>query len=160
MKQILCASTLQIWVLEFKTYFNLRNCCETGPGNDGLFAEIQTRSHTYHTKLSRMCFRILILLNCNFTHLRCLMILWLYGNKLLIIYSLTLSAPNFRRHLSSVFFFFLIFTNYCLERRLCVRLKDWISNSVDPDETANRAVSSGSMLFVKTYYYRLGQWKS
>ena len=75
MKQILCASTLQISVLEFKTYFNLRNCCETGPGNDGLFAEIQTRSHTYHTKLSRMCFRILILLNCNFTHLRCLMIL-------------------------------------------------------------------------------------
>ena len=49
---------------------------------------------------------------------------------------LTLSAPNFGRHLSSVFilcvcvggggvvFFIIILTNYCLERRLYVKLKD------------------------------------
>ena len=35
-----------------------------------------------------------------------------------------------------------------------------MSNSVDPDETAHWAVSSGSMLFVKVYYYRLWQEKS
>ena len=59
---------------------------------------------------------------------------------------LPLSAPNFRRHLSSAFFFFfLILTNYRLERRLYVKLKDWMSNSIDPDET----VHSGSMLFAK-----------
>ena len=43
---------------------------------------------------------------------------------------LTLSLPNFRRHLLSVFCgFFEI--NYCLERGLYVKLKDWTSNSVD-----------------------------
>ena len=31
---------------------------------------------------------------------------------------------------------FFILTNYRLERRLYVKLKDWISNSVDQDETA------------------------
>ena len=66
---------------------------------------------------------------------------------------LTLSAPNFRRQMSSAFFFIL--TN-CLY----VKLKDWMSNSVDPDETAHWAVSSGSMMFAKAYYYRLWQWKS
>ena len=71
---------------------------------------------------------------------------------------LTLSAPNFRRHLSSAFFYIL--TNYRLERRLYVKLKDWMPNSIDPDETAHWAVSSGSMLFAKAYYYRLWQWKS
>ena len=35
---------------------------------------------------------------------------------------LTLSASNFRRHLSSAFYFIL--TNYRLERRLYVKLKD------------------------------------
>ena len=37
----------------------------------------------------------------------------------------------------AVCFFFLILTNYRLERRLYVKLKDWMSNSVDPDETAH-----------------------
>ena len=46
---------------------------------------------------------------------------------------LTLSVPNFRQHLSSAFF---ILTNYRLERRLYVKLKDLMSNSIDPDETA------------------------
>ena len=31
--------------------------------------------------------------------------------------------------------FFFISTNYRLERRSYVKLKDWMSNSVDPDET-------------------------
>ena len=48
---------------------------------------------------------------------------------------------------------FFSLTNYRLERSLYVKLKDWISNSVDPDETAH------SMLFAKVYYYRLWQWK-
>ena len=43
---------------------------------------------------------------------------------------------------------FLILTNYRLERRLYVK-KDWMSNNLDPDETAHWAVSSGSMLFAK-----------
>ena len=55
---------------------------------------------------------------------------------------------------------FFILTNYRLERRLYVKLKDWMSSSVDPDETAHWAVSSGSVLFEKAYYYRLWQWKS
>ena len=37
-------------------------------------------------------------------------------------------------------------------------MKDWTSNSIVPDEIW--AVSSGSMLFAKAYYYRLWQWKS
>ena len=45
--------------------------------------------------------------------------------------------------------FVFILTNYRLERRLHVKLKDWMSNSVDPDETAHWAVSSGSMLLQK-----------
>ena len=48
--------------------------------------------------------------------------------------------------------------NYRLES-LCEKLKDWMSNSVDPDETAQWAVSSGSTLFAKAYYYRLWQWE-
>ena len=79
------------------------------------------------------------------------------GNDKLLWVGLTLSVPNFRRHLSSAFFFFIL-TNYRLERRLYVKLKDWMSNSVDPDETAQ--VSSGSMLFEKAFYHRLWQWKS
>ena len=63
---------------------------------------------------------------------------------------LTLSVPNFRRHLSSAFF---ILTNFRLERRLYVKSKDWMSNSVDPDETAHWAVSFGSMLFAKAYSF-------
>ena len=53
--------------------------------------------------------------------------------------SLTLSVPNFRRHLSYVFFFFFFFflTNCPLERDSYVKLKDRMSNSVDPDETAH-----------------------
>ena len=39
-------------------------------------------------------------------------------------------------------------TNYRLERYIYVKLKDWMSNSVDPDETAHWAVSSGCMLDV------------
>ena len=63
--------------------------------------------------------------------------------------------------LSSVFFIlFFILTNYRLERRLYVKLKDWMSNSVDQHETAHWAVSSGSMLFAKAYYDRMWQWKS
>ena len=72
-------------------------------------------------------------------------------------FKLTLSVPNFRRHLSSAIF---ILANYRSERRLYVKLKNWMSNSVDPDETAHWAVSSGSMLFAKAYYYCLWQWKS
>ena len=52
-------------------------------------------------------------------------------------------------------FFFFFLPNYRLERRLYVKLKDWMSNSVDSDETAQWAVSSGSVLFAKAYYYRL-----
>ena len=55
---------------------------------------------------------------------------------------------------------FFILTNYRLERRPYVKLKNWMSNSVDPDETAHWAVSIGSVLFAKAYYYRLWQWKS
>ena len=66
--------------------------------------------------------------------------------------------PSFRRHLSSASCFIL--TNCRLERLLYVKLKDWLSNSVDPDDTAQWAVSSGSMLFAKAYYCRLWQWKS
>ena len=69
----------------------------------------------------------------------------------------TLWVPKFRWHLSSAFF---IISNYRLERHLYVKLKDWMSNSLDPDETAHWAVSSGSMLFTKAYYYCLWQWKS
>ena len=63
---------------------------------------------------------------------------WKYvrGVRVLTVRSfdfLSLSAPNFRRHLSSAFF---ILTNYRLERRLYVKLIDRMSNSVDPDETA------------------------
>ena len=50
---------------------------------------------------------------------------------------------------------FFILTNYRLKRCLYVKLKDWMSNSVDPDETTHWAVSSGFMLFAKAYYYRL-----
>ena len=39
------------------------------------------------------------------------------------------------------FFFFFIFTNYRLERSLYVKLKDRMSNSVDPDETAHNEPS-------------------
>ena len=49
---------------------------------------------------------------------------------------------------------FFILINYRLERRLYIKLKDWMSNSVDPDETAHWAVSSGSMLFAEAYYFR------
>ena len=44
------------------------------------------------------------------------------------------SAPNFRRQLSSALFFL---TNYRLERSLYVKLKDWMSNRVNLDETAH-----------------------
>ena len=51
---------------------------------------------------------------------------------------------------------FVVCSNYRLERRLFVKLKGWMSNSIDPDETAQ----SGSMLFAKAYHYRQWQWKS
>ena len=53
--------------------------------------------------------------------------------------------------------FIFILTNYCLERCLYVKLKDCMSNCVDPEETAHGAVSPGSMLFAKAYYYC--QWQ-
>ena len=37
--------------------------------------------------------------------------------------------------MSSAFFFFK--TNYHLERSLYIKLKEWMSNSADPDETAH-----------------------
>ena len=46
---------------------------------------------------------------------------------------LTLSVPNFRRHLSSAFLL------YRLKRSLYVKLKNLMSSSVDPDETAHRS---------------------
>ena len=51
---------------------------------------------------------------------------------------------------------FFILTNCRLERRLYVKLKDWMSNSVDQDETAQWAVSSGSMLFAKPIFIACG----
>ena len=80
----------------------------------------------------------------------------------LLLSFLTLSVPNFGRHLSFAFFFFFFFNKLSFERRLYVKLKDWMSNSIDPDETAHWAVSSGSMLFAKAYYiyHRLWQWES
>ena len=52
--------------------------------------------------------------------------------KLMSVLKLTFSLPNFRRHLSSVFLFIIIIiiiiinilTNYRLEQRLYVTLKD------------------------------------
>ena len=49
-----------------------------------------------------------------------------------VIRTLTLSLPNFRRHCRLLFFF-----NYRLKRSLYVKLKDGMSNNVDPDETAH-----------------------
>ena len=48
-----------------------------------------------------------------------------------------------------VFFFFFFLINYRLERSLYVKLKNWNSNSADPDETAH--ISYESTLFAKTY---------
>ena len=55
---------------------------------------------------------------------------------------LTLSAPNFRLHLSSIlffiylfYFFFCFLTNYQLERKYYVKLK--VTNREDPDEMAH-----------------------
>ena len=53
--------------------------------------------------------------------------------------ALTLSLPNLKLFLFCFFIFFVcvcvfFFSNYCLERSLFVKLKDWTSNSVDPDE--------------------------
>ena len=48
---------------------------------------------------------------------------------------------------------FSVLTNYRLKGSLYVKLKNWMSNSVDPDETAHL------MLFAKACYYRLWQWK-
>ena len=82
-----------------------------------------------------------------------------YVSPIAALFVLTLSVPNFRRHLSSAFF--LYFNKLTFGRIfIYVKLKDWMSNSVDPDETAHWAVSSGSMLFAKAYYYRLWQWKN
>ena len=54
-------------------------------------------------------------------------------DRKLRLLGLTLSVPNFRRPLSSAF----LFNKLSLERNLYVNLKDWMSNSVDPDETAH-----------------------
>ena len=54
----------------------------------------------------------------------------------LIFMILILSVPNFRRHLSSAFLKKKQ-KNYGLERSLYVKLKDRMSHSVDPDETAH-----------------------
>ena len=74
-----------------------------------------------------------------------------------LIYSLNSFGAKFQTAFVVCFF---ILTNHRLERRLYVKLKDWMSNSIDPDETAHWAVSYGSMLFAKAYYYHLWQWKS
>ena len=53
---------------------------------------------------------------------------------------------------------FFILTNYRLERCLYVKLKDWMSNSVDPDETAHWAVCKSLLLSpaaVKEFIYKL-----
>ena len=63
----------------------------------------------------------------------------------------------FRRQISDYIYHLLCsITNYQLERSLYVKLKDWISNSVDPDETA----LYGSTVFAKAYDYLPWQWKS
>ena len=51
---------------------------------------------------------------------------------------------------------FFILTNDHLERRLYVKLKDWMSNRVDPDEMGHWASSSGSMLFAKAIIITCG----
>ena len=75
----------------------------------------------------------------------------LFPDSFVLFPSYSLSVPNFRRHFVVCFSFL---TNYRLE----VKLKDWMSNNVDPDEIL--AVSSRSMLFAKACDYRLWQWKS
>ena len=52
---------------------------------------------------------------------------------------LTLLAPKISNYICRLPFFFL--TNCRLERSLFVKLKDWMSNSVDPDETAHYELS-------------------
>ena len=77
-------------------------------------------------------------------------------------FDLTLSLPNFRRHLSSVFFF-CCFLNNLLLRKKFIRYK---FERLNVKQRRSRwdgslwAVSSGSMLFAKPYYYRLWQWRS
>ena len=61
------------------------------------------------------------------------------------------------------FILFFFFTNYRLERRLYVKLKDWLSNVKQRRswwDGSLWAVSSGPTLFAKDYYYyRLWQWR-
>ena len=47
-----------------------------------------------------------------------------------------------------------------LKEVLYVKLKDWIPNSVDPDETAHYEPSHLDLCCLQTYYYCLWQWKS
>ena len=67
------------------------------------------------------------------------MLLAIYRRKEIVILRIhkPFSVPNFRRHLSSVFSFLFFLTNYRLGRNLYVKLKDWMSNSIGPDETAH-----------------------
>ena len=55
------------------------------------------------------------------------------------IHSLNVSGAKFQTTYVVCFFRFSLFflTNYRLERSLYVKLKDWLSNSVHPDETAH-----------------------
>ena len=72
----------------------------------------------------------------------------------------------FRRQISDdicLLLFFFILTNYRVERRLCVKWKEWMSNSIDPDETAiiiacGSERVNGSFLALWTPCWGRGRW--
>ena len=64
---------------------------------------------------------------------------------------LTLSLPNFRRHLSSAF----VLNKLSIGKKFICKV-----DQRRPRWDGSLAVSSESMLFAKAYYYRLWQWKS
>ena len=77
----------------------------------------------------------------------------------------TLSMPNFRRHLSSAFFFFFFFFFFFNELSLrkkfiCKVERLNVKQHRSRWDGSLSAVSSKSMLFAKSSYYRLWQWKS
>ena len=50
-------------------------------------------------------------------------------------------GKRFHRQISNYIVVCFFWTNYKLERSSYVKLKDWMSNSVDPDETAHNEPS-------------------
>ena len=72
-------------------------------------------------------------------------------------FPIILSLPNFRRHLSSAFFLNKLMLGKKFIRK-AERLN--VKQRRSRWDGSLWAVSSGSMLFAKAYYYRLWQWKS